>query len=126
MPKKAGVTWSQDIKFPTKEGVRREAGRSLYLVGELWMGEYVKPRTPVLTGALRASEFVDGPDFTSKVIEVSLNAGGPAAPYAWFVHENLDANHTVGQAKYIESVIFERAPFMMQDFNQFFDLGSTF
>lgn len=122
---KAGVVWSSNLKLPKADKVRHEAGKSLYLVGELWMGEYVKPRTPVLTGALRSSEFVDGPDYTTKVIEVTLNAGGPAAPYAWFVHENLDAVHPVGQAKYMESVIFERGPFMMQDFNQFFDLGKT-
>lgn len=122
---KAGVKWSSDLKLPKKDKVRKEAGKALYLVGELWMAEGVKPRTPVDTGALRSSLFVDGPDFTSKVIEVSLNAGGPSAPYAWFVHENLDAHHDVGQAKYMESYIFERGPFLIQDFNQFFDLGAT-
>jgi hypothetical protein len=39
-------------------------------------------------------------------------AGGPAAPYAIFVHEDPDAIHKVGQWKYIESVVKESVPYM--------------
>lgn len=72
----------------------------------------VKRRTPVDKGTLRASEHIIGPIIRGKSIYVLIAAGGPAAPYAIYVHENLDAFHKVGQAKYIESVILESRPYM--------------
>lgn len=92
-----------------------EAGRALRAEAEIEMTE-AKKRTPVLTGALRASGHVTGPQarlpFSRAPIEVKLAFGGPAAPYALFVHENLEAFHAVGQAKYLESVLNESAPHM--------------
>lgn len=68
-------------------------------------------RTPVETGALRASHRVevrrDGAN-----IEGTISVGGPSAGYAVYVHENLEAFHPVGQAKFLESTITESAPFM--------------
>ena len=75
-------------------------------------------RTPVDTGALRASHEVSKPDvkfgaaFTD--IAVTISVGGSAAPYAIAVHENLDAFHKVGRAKFLESTIMESAAFMNQ------------
>ena len=64
-----------------------------------------KRRTPVDTGVLRASGFVspveDG---------VRLAYGGAASDYAIYVHENLDANHPVGEAKYLERPVLEALP----------------
>lgn len=57
---------------------------------------------PVLTGALRNSGFVASPRIKTNKASVDLGFGGPAAPYAVFVHENLHAFHHVGQAKYLE------------------------
>lgn len=52
---------------------------------------------PVDTGALRSTGYVKpAQDF------VELGYGGPAAPYALVVHEDLEAHHTVGSAKYLE------------------------
>jgi len=76
-------------------------------VGEIWMTE-AKKRTPVDTGVLRSSGHVQGPTVVGNDIQVRLVFGGPAATYAVAVHENLTAHHTVGQAKYLESVIVER------------------
>jgi len=76
-------------------------------VGEEWMTE-AKKRTPVDTGALRASGHVQGPEEIGDTMIVKLVFGGPSADYAMDVHENLDAYHRVGQAKYLESVILER------------------
>jgi hypothetical protein len=53
-----------------------------------------------------------GPETQGKQIQVRLVFGGPAAPYAAIVHENLTAHHPVGQAKYLESVALERRPGM--------------
>jgi hypothetical protein len=72
-----------------------------------------KRRTPVDLGNLRASIHVEGPDKLSNgSVTVAIVAGGPAAPYALYVHENLEAYHTVGQAKFIESTLKESAPFL--------------
>jgi len=64
-----------------------------------------KQRVPVDTGVLRASGFVqpveDG---------VRLAYGGAASDYAIYVHENLDANHPVGEAKYLERPVLEALP----------------
>ena len=70
-----------------------------------------KARTPVDTGALRASGHVDGPDGGGRIRVVF---GGPAAPYAVKVHEDLSAYHAVGQAKFLESVLLESAPYLAQ------------
>lgn len=71
-------------------------------------------RTPVDTGALRSSIHVTEPTDKKepRTVSVAIVAGGPAAPYALKVHEDLDAFHRVGQAKYLESVIRESAPHM--------------
>lgn len=65
-------------------------------------------RTPVMTGALRGSHVVDVAHEGRDVVG-TITVGGPAAPYALPVHENLDAFHPVGQAKFLESTLAESA-----------------
>ena len=68
---------------------------------------------PVDTGALKSSGYVADPKREGDVIEVVLGYGGPAAQinpktgestdgYAVMVHENLEAHHPVGSAKFLE------------------------
>lgn len=57
---------------------------------------------PVDTGALRASGHVVLESITDRSVSVAVVYGGAAAPYALIVHENLQAHHPVGQAKYLE------------------------
>jgi hypothetical protein len=60
-------------------------------------------QVPVDTGALRSSGHVSLPVATPRSIEVTIGYGGAAAPYAYYVHENLEANHPKGgKAKYLE------------------------
>ena len=92
-------------KFPL------ELGRALKVEVEIEAKE-VKRRTPVDKGTLRGTVHVEGPFFEGRTIRMLIVAGGPAAPYAIWVHEDLEAFHKVGQAKYIESVIFESRPHM--------------
>lgn len=70
-------------------------------------------RTPVDTGALRASHETEtrreGRDIVARI-----SVGGPAASYAVYVHENLEAQHPVGQAKFLESTLMESRPFLGQ------------
>lgn len=69
-------------------------------------------RTPIDTSALRNSFYLRAPEFRGRTVTIELGCGGPAAPYAAIVHEDLEAFHPVGQAKFIESVLIESEPFM--------------
>lgn len=86
-------------------------GAALYQETEIETTE-AKRRTPVDTGNLRASVHTEGPEFEGDSIYTQIVAGGVSAPYAIYVHENLEAFHKVGQAKFIESVILESRPFL--------------
>lgn len=88
-----------------------EFGRALYQETEVEATES-KRRTPVDTGVLRASIHVEGPERSGRNISTRIVAGGPAAPYALQVHEDLEAFHPVGQAKFIESTLNESRPHM--------------
>lgn len=98
-----------------KQNVPNEVARALNIEMELGAKE-VKRRTPVDEGELRASIHVEGPYIVylkgRRVIYARVVAGGPSAPYAIYVHEDLDAHHKVGQAKYLESWILESRPSM--------------
>jgi hypothetical protein len=61
-----------------------------------------KKLCPVDTGALRASGFVEIPVLKGGRVVLLMGFGGPAASYAYKVHEDLTARHTVGQAKFLE------------------------
>jgi hypothetical protein len=83
----------------------------------------VVARTPIDTGALRASIKVLEPTKDIKSYSVTIIAGGDnvnpksgktTKEYAIDVHENPDAYHPVGQWKYLESVIRESAPYMVR------------
>ena len=97
-----------------KRNFGKHLGRALYQETSIELTE-VKRRTPVDKGALRASERLEGPLRTGpneSIIYMLILAGGPAAPYAIYVHEDLEAIHPVGQAKFIESVLLESRPYM--------------
>jgi len=70
-----------------------------------------KLRTPVDTGALRASGHVADESRPGKA-KMTLAYGGAAAPYAIYVHELTGNRHPVGQAKFLESAVLEAAPRM--------------
>lgn len=67
--------------------------------------------TPVDTGALRGSGGVSAPMNTPEGIGVDIFFGGPAAPYAMYVHEIIGNYHNPPtQAKYLEQPFMERLP----------------
>ena len=78
-------------------------------------------RTPVDTGALRASHSVSVQS-DSDGVTGTISVGGVAAPYAVAVHENLDAFHPVGQAKFLESTLNESQDFLAQRIARRIDL----
>ena len=67
-----------------------------------------KELTPVALGTLRASGHVKTPQMTGTKISITLGFGGPAAPYAIYVHEDLIKYHPVGQAKFLEAPFRDR------------------
>lgn len=79
-------------------------------------------RTPVATGALRRSTRVTVQGEGMETIG-TIAVGGPAAPYAVYVHENLHAHHPVGQAKFLESTVTESAPFLAARIAKRVELG---
>jgi hypothetical protein len=99
----------------------KEVGRALYEEAKIEEKES-RERTPVLTGALRASHETSKPRI-DRDISVTIRVGGPSAPYALPVHENLDAFHKVGQAKFLESTLLESAPYMAQRIAKRIDLN---
>lgn len=88
-----------------------KVGDALYLEMKIELAE-VKRRTPKESGDLIASEQLLGPKKEGNSIVVLIVAGNASAPYALIVHEDLDAFHKVGQAKYIESVLLESRSFI--------------
>lgn len=92
---------------------RLELERALYEEAHVELKEVII-RTPLQYGPLRASEHVEGPFWEGDTAYATIVAGGPAAPYALYVHENEEAFHKIGQDHYISSVLEESASFMGQ------------
>ncbi len=88
--------------------LRERIAGAMVAEAETIMAE-AKGLTPVDTGALRASGHVNPPDVTGDSVTVTMGFGGPAIDYAIFVHENLEAHHPVGQAKYLEQPLMASA-----------------
>jgi hypothetical protein len=59
-------------------------------------------------GRLRNGIHVEEPEIRRNVI-TTIVATSANAPYAVYVHENPDAHHTVGQWKFMQSVLDEEA-----------------
>ena len=75
---------------------------ALYREGQIVFAES-QEEVPVDTGSLRASGHIIPPVLFGDEAYVEIVYGGPAAPYAFFVHENLEAYHeSPTKAKYLE------------------------
>jgi len=90
------------------KGALEQGGKALYQEALLIQRESMR-RTPVETGALRGSHETKPPETVGGEVTVRIVVGGPAAPYALFVHENLEARHPVGEAKFLEKSVLEAA-----------------
>jgi hypothetical protein len=93
--------------------MRDKAEAALSQVAEQEMTES-KKRVPVDTGTLRDSGHVQQPERDAEGISVTMGYGGAAEDYAIVQHENLEFHHKVGQAKFLESVLQESAPYLLE------------
>jgi len=123
-----GIRDLQDMLNKLGQASLKEGAAALYQEALIEQKESMR-RTPVDTGALRASHMTERPVIVEREATVRIVVGGPAGEkflsfakkggavnnpqgYAFYVHENLDADHKVGQAKYLESTVKESAPFL--------------
>lgn len=86
------------IKTATRQGMA---------AGALDVEASAMEKTPVDTGNLKASFFVD-------VSNPDLITVGNTAEYAVNVHENMNAHHRVGQAKFLESAANEKGAAILE------------
>ncbi len=80
-------------------------------------------RTPVLTGALRDSHETKGPVIRMNSITCWIQVGGGSVDYAVKVHEDLEAFHRIGQAKFLESTLREAVPFILRRVRSHLNFG---
>jgi hypothetical protein len=87
----------------------RAIERAVYRFAQVEMTES-KKRVPVRYGILKNSGHVEKPKNIGGRISVELGYGGAAEAYAIYVHEDLEAMHENGEAKFLESVLNESGP----------------
>lgn len=85
--------------------------RALYKFGNEVMDESI-PLVPVEEGTLRDSHMVDEPEWTGDTLGMEIGYGGAAEDYARAVHEDLEAFHDDGQAKFLEQPLNRSEPEM--------------
>ena len=94
-------------------GMVKVTASALYGIAEEVMTSS-KDIVPVDTGNLKSTGHVQPPKISGPIIEVTLGYGGTAADgeevgYAWYVHENSEAQHAAPtQWKYLETPLNER------------------
>lgn len=98
-----------------EEKMNHNVARALQKAG----GEIIRvaiPKTPIKTGELRKRSFNEGPlrkkEVYTQVIgyEKFADLWDKKNAYAVAVHEDLEANHPVGGAKFLENAVIETAP----------------
>lgn len=92
----------------------RSLAAALTVEAEAIMGKS-KEIVPVDTGALRSTGHVQPPETAGAQVTVEMGYGGPAAPYAVFVHERVELRHNPPtQAKFLEQPALEAIPGMAE------------
>ena len=93
--------------------MKTQAAAALYQEAEVEMTES-KRRCPVDVGTLRDSGHVQAPVEDANGVSVTMGYGGAAESYAIRQHEDLSFFHKVGEAKFLESVLRESAPYLVE------------
>lgn len=106
--KLVGMDKLQRLLIAGSSEAAKAAGRGLY--GEAQEAfDASQDMVPVDTAALIGSGMISEPMWEGDKMTVELGYGGPAAPYAIYVHEDLEANHMPGkEAKYLEKPVVQQ------------------
>jgi hypothetical protein len=103
----------------------RAMERSLFKYGNTRLTES-KRLVPVEYGDLKDSGTADEPEWNGSNLSMELGYGGAAMEYAEIVHEDMEAFHDDGQAKYLEQPLNAAEPNFDQeigaDFERFMGL----
>lgn len=97
----------------------------------------MKRRTPVwnparpvpanhVPGSLRASGKVVKQEIEGNRVGVTVSFGDETVDYAVYVHEDMEAHHAIGQAKFVSSVLNESATHMASRIASRVDLKKAF
>ena len=91
-----------------------EVGAALYQEALIITADSMR-HTPVEFGALHDSHETSAPRWKGKTLQVDIQVGGPAAPYAVIVHEDTSLRHAPpwgqgGNAKFLENAVLAAAP----------------
>lgn len=108
------VTGEKEVLGKLNREIQNIRGRTM--AGVIAAGQRVQKtavkKTPVDTGNLRGSRYVKPllMNRNKPAVEVGNNA-----EYAIYVHENLEANHPVGEAKFLEKAIIQEKHNILMD-----------
>lgn len=102
------VTGEKEVLASLNKSIREIKGKTKAGIMDalLYVEEESIVRTPVDTGNLRGSFYKTLLSFRGDKIAGEI---GNTAEYALYVHEDLDAAHTVGEAKFLENVLIEKS-----------------
>lgn len=98
--------------------VEQAVAASLFQEAETVMARSKREFVPVFSGALKNSGHVQRPNISAGVVTVEMGFGGPSAPYALRIHEDMSIVHPShefgglsyscnGGAKYLERPFVE-------------------
>lgn len=85
-----------------RNAIPREFRKALVAIGERKLAQ-AQALVPVDTGDLKSTGTFSVRAGAQQVM-LAVGFGGPRAPYAAKVHEDLEAHHDDGQAKFLETV----------------------
>lgn len=89
-----------------------ELSQAIWEWEQLVLNESAK-QCPVDTGYLRGSRYAEEPVVVPGLVRAHI---GYSAEYAWYVHEDLEAEHRLPtKAKFLEDPLTQLAPTMVQN-----------
>jgi len=106
-PKQSYVSGEKEVQVNISRLIRenwKDAKKALLQEGNIILNDSIK-QTPVEFGDLRRSGTVEEVKDTKKEYEIAI---GFNTTYAAAVHEDLNAHHPVGKAKYLEDPLMAR------------------
>lgn len=109
MPRVTGAREAAGTLMALARKSPRAMERALYKYGNTEMTE-AKRLTPVEFGDLRDSGAASQPEWQGEKLSMELSFGDSSIDYALAVHEDLEAHHDNGEAKFLEKPLNASEP----------------